>query len=453
MRVLEYLVHNVMGIKDINFDLDGRHLFIIAGANGNGKSSSIRALQMALCGRSGMDNYPVPALRNGEDEGWVRVKLSGDAELHEPDHFIVEVFLKRNSRTGVVDEQFRILDSAGEKAAEPRALLKRLYDAKGFDPLEFDRMDKKKRREVLMRVVGLNFDEFKAEHKKLYDERAAINASGVRQKAAWEAMKTHEDAPSEPIVVSELMDKIKVIEESNKAIDAEIEKQKSLVKDFEFANKTESDLVDEVKRLEDQLARTKADLKTAAATTVAAAKAAKDQDKVVAKLGEKQSIDAITEEIKNASDLNLKLADNKRKEEAGKALDSLRKESEALTNQMKALAESQDKKLKEASWPVPGMSVDEEGVLLDGLPIENACTRDRTIISAKVGMSLNPKLRLFICERGGDLDKETLAALEETLKENDFQMLLELVTRSEEDEELCSVIIKDGEVFKTIAAK
>ena len=49
-----------------------------------------------------------------------------------------------------------------------------------------------------------------------------------------------------------------------------------------------------------------------------------------------------------------------------------------------------------------------------------------------------------MCEDGNDLDNETLAALEQTLIDNDFQMLLEFVTRSEEDEERCAVVFHEG---------
>jgi hypothetical protein len=99
-----------------------------------------------------------------------------------------------------------------------------------------------------------------------------------------------------------------------------------------------------------------------------------------------------------------------------------------------------------AKWPIKGMELTEDGLLLNGLPFEQASTSKRIMASVAVGMALNPKLRLLVCQHGSDLDNETLNALDAVVKENKFQLLLELVTRSKEDEERCAVVIADGEV-------
>jgi hypothetical protein len=83
---------------------------------------------------------------------------------------------------------------------------------------------------------------------------------------------------------------------------------------------------------------------------------------------------------------------------------------------------------------------------MNGLPFEQASTSQRIMASVKVGMALNPKLRLLVCQHGSDLDNDTLSVLEQAAKENDFQLLIETVTRTEADEERCAVIIEDGRV-------
>ena len=69
MQVLKYEAHNVLGVKDVKFDLAGRHLFLVGGKNGQGKTSALTALVMALAGKSGMSDYPEIALRKGEKKG------------------------------------------------------------------------------------------------------------------------------------------------------------------------------------------------------------------------------------------------------------------------------------------------------------------------------------------------------------------------------------------------
>ena len=59
----------------------------------------------------------------------------------------------------------------------------------------------------------------------------------------------------------------------------------------------------------------------------------------------------------------------------------------------------------------------------------------------------------LVSEHGSDLDNETLDALAKVVEEHQFQLLIELVTRSKEDEERCAVIIADGEVVGATKAQ
>ncbi len=178
MRVVKYQVHNVLGVKHIDFNLEGRHLFLVGGVNENGKTSAINALLMALCGRRNME-YPEVALRRGEDKGWVKVQLSGDDEMHDSVGFTAELFLRRKA-SGEVIEEFRLLDSTGEEAPTPRHLLEELFKFKGFDPLAFERMSKADQRQTLVKLAGLDFDDKRKLQKDLYDKRSVVNSEGKR---------------------------------------------------------------------------------------------------------------------------------------------------------------------------------------------------------------------------------------------------------------------------------
>lgn len=433
MRVIEYVAHNIGRISDIKFEMDGRHLWIVGGKNEQGKTSSIRALQMAICGRSGMEkgDYPEPALKEGEDEGWVRVKLSGDESVGDLDHIIVELHLERR-RDGSVKESFRILDSAGDEAGSPRKLLQDLYSTKAFDPLGFDKMDKKARREVLMQLVGLDLDAFKAEHDRIYNERTALNAEGKKLAARVEMLPFYPDVPAEPIVVATLMDQLDEVRKKNSVI--------AQANQAALDSKSVHDgFVKTIALLEKQLAEAREKEVEAKAIYEERAKAAET-------LGDIQDVDPISQKIKDAGTINEMIAANKRKAAEELELEKLRVKSKALTKSLTDLAEEQDKKLKAAKWPVPGLLVDDEGVLIDGLPYEVTCKSKRTFISTSIGVAQNPKLRLMVCQDASDLDTETLAGLDKFLQANDFQMIAELVCRTKADEDLCAVVIRDGAV-------
>lgn len=444
MRVLNYQARNVLRIKDVDFNLEGHNLFLVGGKNAQGKSSAIKALLMALCGRSGMEDYPEVALRAGQDQGWVKVELSGSDDLHESEKLTVELFLRRK-RNGQVIEEFRILDSAGEEAPEPRTLLKRMFEMRGFDPLEFERMDKKSRREKLLKLLGLDFTADRKQHKKLYDERADVNRDGVRLKGRVEAMSHYPEAPKESVSVESLMEEL----EKRAAVNRENERAR---KDL----KTRADLVqigesnvrkalDEVEKARQALAKAEQAASDAEEALRVERERHDEQKEIVAKLVD-ENVEEVRTKMRQAEQVNSQVAANKERIAKLAELESLRADSQRLTDQMKEIEERQAEAIKNAKFPVPGMAFDDEGVLLNDLPFEQASKRERIVASFQVGMALNPELRLLVCQDGGDLDDEAIAALDTMLKEHDFQAIVELVTRSESDRELCQVIIRDGMV-------
>lgn len=458
MRVLNYQARNVLRIKDVDFNLEGHNLFLVGGKNAQGKSSAIKALLMALCGRSGMEDYPEVALRAGQDQGWVKVELSGSDDLHESEKLTVELFLRRK-RNGQVIEEFRILDSAGEEAPEPRTLLKRMFEMRGFDPLEFERMDKKSRREKLLKLLGLDFTADKKQHKKLYDERADVNRDGQRLKGRVETMPHYPEAPKESVSVESLMEELEkraAINRDNKKARDDLKTRSDLVQTGEANVRSALDEVEkargEVEKARQSLASAEQSLTKAEQAAAGAEEALRaernrhdEQKEIVAKLVD-ENVEEVRTKMRQAEQVNAQVSANKERQAKLAELDSLRADSQRLTDQMKEIEERQAEAIKNAKFPVPGMAFDEEGVLLNDLPFEQASKRERIVASFQVGMALNPELRLLVCQDGGDLDDEAIAALDTMLKEHDFQAIVELVTRSESDRELCQVIVRDGMV-------
>jgi hypothetical protein len=144
----------------------------------------------------------------------------------------------------------------------------------------------------------------------------------------------------------------------------------------------------------------------------------------------------IEQEVAEADATNEKVAATKARKAALDEVEANRNEWKRLTDEMDAIDEQQREMVAKATGPVPGMSVDDDGVLLNGIPLEQSCQRDKTIVSARIGILQNPELRLMVSERGSELDLETREALDEILKAEDFQMIVEFVTRSDDDEAL-----------------
>ena len=432
MQVLNYKAHNVLGIKDVDLAMEGKHLILIGGANGQGKTSALTALVMALAGKSGMEKYPEIPLRDGQRSGKITVELSGDLELHESDTLTAELTWRRK-RGGEIDEQFRLLDSTGEEAPEPRTLLKRLFDLRAFDPLAFERLKPKEQATTVQRLLGLDLSKFDEERKQVYEDRTLLGREGKKLAAKLEAMTKHSDAPKEPVNVGELSDKLEKLR-------TEMRERKTL-----------EDRVAEYEGISNVLTNRIADLESELNTAL---EARDKSDEAIANAKEQfeatsDHTDAMTElrnEIKNADEINTKYRENQAYKEAEKEVKTSRQEYQAKTDRLSEIDEERAEEVAAAEWPVDGMSLQEDGLLMNDLPFEQASTSQRIMASFRIGMALNPKLRLLVCQQGGDLDLDTLEQLGELAKEHDFQILLELVTRSSEDEERCAVIIEDGEV-------
>jgi hypothetical protein len=449
MRVISYECHNVKKVSDVKFDLEGRHLFLVGGKNGQGKSSSLDGILMALCGRSGMD-YPGIALKNGEDEGWVKISLSGETEeLHQPNGMRVELKMTRK-RDKTVVEEFRILDSDGDEAPEPRTLLKRLYSLKAFDPLSFAKMEPKKRKLLIEELLDLDFSDQRAKYKELFDDRTIVNRDVAKTKSQLDGMPLHPKV--EEVSASELMAELDRKRSTNEANRKRREAHEAGLRDVVNAGGVVARINAEISRLEEAIKAERVKLAAAEKDVEEKSRASAESVVAVAALVD-EDCEAIRARIADVDSNNAKARANKLRAETLAKYNKLSEEAESLTEKMDKITKSVEKRTKEAEFPVEGMSLDSEGILLNGLPFEQASKREQIEASVDIGIALNPLLRLMVSQDGGALDDEAIETLDKKLAAADFQMIVEIATRSASDEELCAVVIKDGKILKSNPAK
>ena len=427
MRVIEYEVFHMMGLKRANLKMPDNGIVLFGGENGHGKSRSIDSLLMALCGKSGMD-WPDVELAEEDREGWVRVKLSGDAELHDMAGFTVELQLKKRRGKSTL-ERFRVLDSTGDEAATPRDFLQKLYSLRALDPRALEKATPAKRAELIKKLVGLDFASLDVERKELYDRRTEVNRDGKMLQGRRTGITFPEDTPDTPISVVELVDKKDKAMAHNRGVE---EAGKKLAK-LEAADVK---LAEEIAKLEERLRALK-DSRVENQEAII-------QQKDVVEKSQMVDVTDIQAAIVNSEAVNKEVAKKLEAMRIDKELHALEVESQKLTDKIARIDNEKQRRLESAKWPLPNMSLDDSGVLLDGLPFEQASAAQRLIASVKVGMALNPKLKLFVSKDGNDLDNNTLLELDKILKENGYQMILEFVTRSNADESRCAVVFKNG---------
>jgi hypothetical protein len=431
LNVLKYEVHNVLRIADVQFNLEGHHLFLVGGANEAGKSSALRALVMALCGKRDCD-YPDVALKAGERSGSVIVNLGGDYEGHPLD-LTVELTFKR-ARGGAIAESLVVKDVAGNEQKEPRALLRRLFEMRAFDPLSFLKLDKKAQRDTLLQVAGVRVEEMDREYATTYAERRDVNRDLDRSKKALEAMPDHgSEVPDAPVDVEALLQQREAQQKAIQDKRLHETRREAALNDVGRAKLA-------VQELEQRLAAKQHEL-------VSAQMRADALLLDIPAVPTNEEVAALQAAIRSSTETNVLVRVKRERASAAAEVARLQELSDNLSAVLEGIQARKQKAFEEAAWPIPGLSVDESGVLCDGLPLEQAAKSKRLRLAVKIAMALNPHLRLLVCEDGSDLDLDTLRELDVILRDGGYQAVVELVTRTEADENLCAVIL-DGGVVK-----
>lgn len=439
MKLLRIEAHNVKKISDVDLNLDGHHLYVIGGKNRAGKSSALDAIEYALCGKSSLPGKP---LRAGEKSGKVRLTLSGDKDLHQTGFVVEREFFEGGKTT------LKLLSDDGFEAPQPQTLLDGFYERAGFDPLAFTRMKPKEQLDELRKIVGLDFAELDRERQRVYDERTAVNNHGKALKARVDAMPNHADAPETEIKASDLVAELERLNKINS-------ENAGARRDLNGFESERTRLVAEVTSKDMAIVKMKRQLAEAESDYAKAKVVADNYEKTIsdhrAKVSALVDVDTcpIKKQIDEADLKNRKLRENVAKAAGTTDLDEFRKKSQSLTDRLTKIDAEKQAAMSAAKWPVSGMGFDESGIVLNGLPFDQASSAEQLQVSVAMGMAMNPKLRLLVIRDGSLLDDESLAAISAQVTDKDYQVIVEVVTRTQTDEDRCCVVIEEGHVKGT----
>lgn len=210
MKIRSVTVSNYKGIRDIEFtpDADG-HLIVIAGKNGQGKTSFIDAIWAALSGGEVSRQTALP-IRDGETKASVRIDLG---------EYIVTRSWKKNDVGTLTVETPR-----GAKYSKGQTVLNELIGKLSMDPMMFARMTGPQQVATLLDVIGdsLPFKpaELEQRRKSAYENRTAANKIAAQFKARVEAAPSFEGVPDEEVNMAHVVSDYRVASERNEAIAA-----------------------------------------------------------------------------------------------------------------------------------------------------------------------------------------------------------------------------------------
>lgn len=437
LYVLGVQVENFMRLSAIDLQIDPSGLTLFAGRNAQGKSSALAAIEATIAGAGAIPGQPI---RIGEDHAETSVILGPDGAT--PLFTVTRKY--RESGTSSVE----IKSADGAKVPSPQKLLDSFFAASTFNPVEFafppgektaDGRNRK-RREMLLAVAPLSIDLLRhdAERKRLFDERMIVNRRAKDAEAVTTDAVAGAVAPDGPA------------EDENELVGA-IAKIDAGADRRETAKRRAAELAAEVTECEEQARKL-----TEKAGRLAAEWAKQAEIAGAAVVEDRAPLKARLDEVRARNEARRRAAaDIVRAEERAKALQAVRAEAEAMTARLEKMDADRNAALAAAKFPVPALTITSDGTVAvklksgQTIPVEQASTAQKIMLSFAIGASRNPRLRTALIHEANDLDGDSLAALAAMARAKGYQLIAERILP---DAAGVSIVFEDGTATPRVAS-
>ena len=421
-RLLSLEAENVMRLRAVRLEFDpAGELKIIGGGNGQGKTSVLRALAMAMGGGKAQVEK---VIRDGEKGATVIVDL---------DAFKVTCNWTEKGR------YLKVASKDGRAYQSPQAMLDGLFGALGFDPLAFTTMDAKRQAETLKALVGIDFTDLDAKRKRIFDERTIVGRDVTALKGQLAGMPHNAKTPVEEVSVAVLA------EELTKAIRANGERIEHIA-DRDRLMRLAEECFAEAEKQRGRMEELQEEIKSLNVDAVHLSEKALEHQESSNAMTIPDVIDTAPYEAKiaTAEQTNAAVRQNKARANVKTRLDAATEQQEDLSAQLDAIDREKEATLAAAEFPVAGLGFDDSGVTFNNIPFSQAGSAEKLRVSTAMGLAMNKDLKLLLIDDGERLDKDGLKLVADMAAEAGATILMTRVSVGPE----CSVIIQDGEIVE-----
>jgi recombinational DNA repair ATPase RecF len=450
LKIVRLEVSRVKRIKGTVEIVPNGNIVTLTGKNRQGKSSCLDAIAMALGGKDCVPDQPINDKAS---------KAHIIADLH--DIVVTRKFTSSGSTLTVKAKD-------GTELRSPQAVLDSLWNSIALEPLKFVRLSdttegQRKQFEILSRLVGLDFSKIDADRKAAYDNRTLANRELEAAKGKLANYPADPTAPADEVKVSELMAELQKVQNEGATIlrhaedlIRENEKVRDKWKDVALvtvSQKTALNELDaeigELEKLLEQKRNIRVVMDTNVKqleTTLAALEkdVAKlhypDLDEIRARTTKEE--EPVKAKISQADEQNGKVRAAKRRKEIMAEVDAAQAKVDTLTETITKLAEQKQQQLANAQFPLPGLSVDDDGVRLDGKPFAQGSQAEQLEAAVAIGLSLKPGIRVVLIRDASLMDEDTTARIAKIAADHDAQIWLETV----ESDDPSAIVIEDGAI-------
>jgi DNA repair exonuclease SbcCD ATPase subunit len=415
MRIIRLQASNIKRLRAVDITPSG-DLVVLSGRNGQGKSSVLDAIWLALGGKDAQKaTGTARPVRDGASQAEVTLDLG-------------DLIVTRSWTAG--GSYLRVSAKDGRRYNSPQAALDDLVGRLSFDPLAFLRMNGREQIQTLLDLLRLPIDvpALDAKRQRLYDQRTEVGRERDRLKGQLAGMpEPPADLPRDEISAADLMREMQAAANTRAANEQVL---RDLQRSSEIIDALDRDIAD----LEARLARARSDRAVA-----------------------QTNLDALVERAASivdpdTTDLQARIASVEQTNAAIRSAASRRyteslhksyvEKYESLTREITEIDASKERAIREADLPIAGLGFTADGVTYNGVPLSQSSHAEQLRVSLAMAMALNPKLRVIRITDGSLLDADNLRLIAEMARDNDFQVWVERV----DDQSGISIHIEDGAV-------
>lgn len=435
MKIIQFTAENIKKLRAVSIRPDGS-LVQITGANGQGKSSVLDAIYMALAGGKAIPGKPV---REGEDKALIRLDLG-------------EIVVTRRF-TAAGGTSLTVEAQNGARFPTPQRMLDELLGALTFDPLAFSRMEPRRQLETLRGLVQLevDVDALDRANAQDYAERTDANRAAREARARADGIEVPDDLPDEPVDVNGMLEELAGAADQAAEIEARRARRRDAEREADTFTRDAEDMVIRA----DQLRAQAAELLDRAEALEANAelhrgKAESLRRKLAAAepLPEPPDTEALRQRIAEGQRINRAIEARIRREDELETAAAWERRAQELTDAMAERTRQREEAIRNAAMPVPGLGFSAEGVTFNGLPFDQASSAEQLRVSVAIAMAANPKLRVLRIKDGSLLDEHSLRMIGEMAEAADYQVWVEMVDTSGS----VGIVMEDGAVAGSGAA-
>lgn len=423
MAILQLTIRDFGKIEVAKIKPTGE-MILLSGKNGAGKSTVLNSIEAVLTGKK-------------IERAITKGKEKAEIEILTEDFRIIGKW--RVDKNGEEKTNLDVYSADGEASYKsPRALLEKIYGKVSLDPSSFFLLGKtaagrREQREILLKMAKIDFTAIEDEKEKIYAQRTLKNERAKYFSSILKGMEEPDpDLPEKEIDLSEGFRALDVVEKKEKKYKAYLEEADGIEGDIKEAE-TSIDKEDErILQAKEQIRQAQEEIDRAEG---AIELYKTELQELRTQRGNLLAPEEVTDEMRAIARSEMSLIQTKNKEiiagqEYRKNLllwEEADQAAQNMTDKLDSLAKKKVKLLKDAKFPVKGLSVDDEQILVKGLPLSKLSQGEGILFAATLGMAMSPKAKVLLFRNASFLDSAGLKEIETLAKKKGFQVWVERV--------------------------